>query len=291
MTADYSYTVHGQIVRCRADETLKSYVDAFAQALARVPSEHFHDEAVLRIGWSTYKLVTEDEAIVVTCPDFAEEVNDWVRDLSLALSVDAQQAHVLSLAGVADGTPALFNEKVVYAEGVFESAELVAQRTEPGKGADSGWYFGIPGEDSPAEKLRATNVYKLLRYRPSLLRALALPHGYLAAFTGDEIDVILDASDNVAFERKAAESTPSFPLENMAIAGKALGLSMSEVAQHSSPVEGMDAMYVWSPVRGGGSLIIDSTGEMLFANSSIDIEQHREAFRSGRRTDPAVFDS
>ncbi len=38
-------------------------------------------------------------------------------------------------------------------------------------------------------------MHQLLKLRPSLLQALAIPRGYLVVFTGDEIEAILNEED------------------------------------------------------------------------------------------------
>ncbi len=58
---------------------------------------------------------------------------------------------------------------------------------------------------------------------------------------------------------------------------------------HCRQVEGLDALYVWSPERGGGALLIAVDHSVLFANSSISFEDHLAAFKGGRRTDPEAF--
>jgi hypothetical protein len=38
-------------------------------------------------------------------------------------------------------------------------------------------------------------VYQLLKLRPSLLQALAIPRGYLVVFNGDEIEAVLNEEE------------------------------------------------------------------------------------------------
>ena len=40
------------------------------------------------------------------------------------------------------------------------------------------------------------HVFQLLRTRPALLRLLALPPGYLAVLDGDEVEAVVDPSNN-----------------------------------------------------------------------------------------------
>jgi hypothetical protein len=48
----------------------------------------------------------------------------------------------------------------------------------------------VEGADQP--ELEAFCMHELLHRRPSLLRALALPAGFLVVFNGDQIEAVLD---------------------------------------------------------------------------------------------------
>ncbi|MBB6118379.1 immunity protein Imm33 domain-containing protein [Nocardiopsis algeriensis] len=194
--------VSGRTVSVTADDALSPQVDRFFGVLHEIPAESFGDGLVFRAGWSAYSLAGTGTALTVRCPDYVGDVTSDTENLSLALAVDAQQAHVLSLAGVAAGKPAVFNEKVVLSEGALTAPRVVAQRSAPSGTGDSGWFVGTEGEDfEGVDSLEAVHVYQLLELRPSLLQALALPEGYLASFGDDTLEVVLDASDRVAYER------------------------------------------------------------------------------------------
>ncbi|MGY1846793.1 hypothetical protein [Blastococcus sp. SYSU DS1021] len=74
------------------------------------------------------------------------------------------------------------------------------------------------------------------------------------------------------------------------VAARYLGLSAEDAAAHSRRLEDVDGYYFWQPVRGGGALIVSADGSLLFANSSVPFDRHKEAFLAGRRTDPSAFD-
>jgi hypothetical protein len=75
--------------------------------------------------------------------------------------------------------------------------------------------------------------------------------------------------------------------EQVTIAARLLGMSESEALANSRSLPEIDAVHFWQPVRGGGSLIVSRDGSVLYANSSVTWDVHLEAFKSGRRTDPA----
>lgn len=73
------------------------------------------------------------------------------------------------------------------------------------------------------------------------------------------------------------------------LAARCLRAGREVVLAHHEELPG-DAAYVWRPVRGGGMLVIDADGSVLFGASSIDRDTLLEAFRQGKRTDLGLFD-
>ena len=46
----------------------------------------------------------------------------------------------------------------------------------------------------------------------------------------------------------------------------------------------INGYYLWEPVRGGVSAIVNRNGEKLYAGSAISFEEHLKAFKEGRRS-------
>ena len=46
----------------------------------------------------------------------------------------------------------------------------------------------------------------------------------------------------------------------------------------------INGYYLWEPVRGGVSAIVNRNGEKLYAGSTISFEEHLKAFKEGRRS-------
>jgi hypothetical protein len=77
--------------------------------------------------------------------------------------------------------------------------------------------------------------------------------------------------------------------ELIQIAASYLGISLDVASSHCREVEEDGILYVWEPERGGGTLLIGGDGDVLFANSSVNFDDHLQAFRQGKRTDPEKF--
>lgn len=78
----------------------------------------------------------------------------------------------------------------------------------------------------------------------------------------------------------------SFSEEAQAVAAKYLG---TEYALRERYMDEVDAIYVYQDVRGGAALLVDRDGSFLYATSAVTPDSHKEAFITGRRTDPSAF--
>lgn len=108
--------------------------------------------------------------------------------------VQLEQNDVLHRLGV-EGEAASFSDKVVAAKGILDHPRVYLERTRNPPKGDSGWYIGPVEGGQEKLELEAFRVYELLARRPSLLRALGLPSGYLVVFHGDDIDAVLNEDD------------------------------------------------------------------------------------------------
>lgn len=82
-------------------------------------------------------------------------------------------------------------------------------------------------------------------------------------------------------------STGFGPDERDAIAGRCLEMDAASVSAHRKELTDVDATYYWQPIRGGFGLIVGADGTALLATSLATFDQHVDAYRSGRRTDPS----
>lgn len=73
------------------------------------------------------------------------------------------------------------------------------------------------------------------------------------------------------------------------LAARYLQVPRSVVEANNRDFPEVDAVYFWEPTRGGGSLLIGTDETMLFANSSVTLDAHLDAFKSGKRTSPEDF--
>ena len=73
-------------------------------------------------------------------------------------------------------------------------------------------------------------------------------------------------------------------IEKIELAAKLLGITVEDAEKWSGNIEEVSAMLFSVPEKGGGSLIIGDDGGVLYANSSVGITRHLEAYKQGVRT-------
>ncbi|URZ04653.1 immunity protein Imm33 domain-containing protein [Clostridium felsineum] len=94
-----------------------------------------------------------------------------------------------------DGEKISFQDKVVCAKEVLSVDSIYMERTSERENGDSGWYIEPVDESIANDKLEAYYAYQLLKIRPSIIKTLALPSGYMAVFEKDELKAVLNEKD------------------------------------------------------------------------------------------------
>jgi hypothetical protein len=183
-------------VRCKA--SLEAQADWLLGLLYKLWTQGvpIEDGRSIQFGWSILSLRRESSGLLVVHePDYSRNpFQDTRGDISCTIEVQENQ-NALAKRLKVDALPALFQDKVVLAQGCLSIPHIYLERnTNPPKG-DSGWYIGPCESADKRPELEALYVYELLQRRPSLLQSLALPPGHLVVFQGDEIEAILDASN------------------------------------------------------------------------------------------------
>lgn len=153
------------------------------------------DGTNIELGWTMLLVRRGNGDLVVHAPDFDRDpFRDTTDDLSLSFEIQVQQNEILQRLGL-EGQAASFQDKIVAAKGVLTTRRIYLERASNPTRGDSGWYIGPVDNNKDEPPLEAYYVFQLLKIRPSLLRALALPPGYLVVFEGDTIDAVLDETD------------------------------------------------------------------------------------------------
>jgi len=163
-------------------------------------SPGIQDGITIQVGWSVTKLIQVGDDLVLHEPDFDRNpFTDYRPNVSTTLLVLGMQLDLISRLKCEVNT-ARFDDKIVVQKGCLADDRIYAERKTPSPG-DSGWYIGSAeerastGAPPPVSELEAIWVYELLRLRPSVLEALALPVGWLVRWNGATIDALADHED------------------------------------------------------------------------------------------------
>ncbi|MFN3652317.1 MAG: hypothetical protein ACK47B_22295 [Armatimonadota bacterium] len=193
--AELFKTIGSTVLRVRCDDHLLRQ----AQGVLDSAATFAHTEnglspgVTIQFGWSLLMLWPDGDLLAICEPDFdGDALRAFRDDVSCTLEVVTLQTQFLRQLGIEAGS-LRFDEKVVFKRGALSECRIYAERQASAPG-DSGWYVGPADDTTPptTEALTACRVYELLRLRPSLLPALALPEGFLVVFNGDAVEAVLD---------------------------------------------------------------------------------------------------
>lgn len=68
-----------------------------------------------------------------------------------------------------------------------------------------------------------------------------------------------------------------------------LKVDLKKNNEYVHDIEGLNAIYVSIPEKGGASLIVGEDGNVLYANSSVSYDVHVSEYKNGRRTPIEAF--
>ncbi|MCK0509709.1 immunity protein Imm33 domain-containing protein [Aromatoleum buckelii] len=196
-TTTLSRTIGGRHVALACAPSRQPLAEDFLAILTRIARDDpLHAGMKVRFGWSILTLRDDGGALVVSEPDFAgDPLRDQHPGVDTTLDVLAQQAALVRRVG-ATPLDAGFEQFVVVARGALESRTLQLFRSPPQRDDDSGWTISSPeqpGSAHDADAFDAQRVFTLLRQRPVVLSALALPPGFAVIIDGDAISAVFDA--------------------------------------------------------------------------------------------------
>ena len=180
-----SRTIHGEIVEI----TCASSLEANALWLLDVMKKSIQRSQLLEgnsisYGWSKLKVVRCERGLKLCEPDFdANPETGWRDDVSTSLLVQAQMLDVARRANAVPDFPK-FLDRVLVDDNWMDADPLIGIRSLDADVVESRWYLAPVGG---APVSRVIHVYDLVKCRPEVLQALALPVGYLFELRGSHV--------------------------------------------------------------------------------------------------------
>ncbi len=157
----------------------------------------------LSVGWSDVVPVAVETGKMLSEPDFSkgEPFLNRRLDLTTTLEVAAAQADLLSRTGCL-AQHCTYKDRVLVADGALEQDRVVLHRHGDARDGNSGWYLGpVEGEAIQKvdgfERLMSASLWSR---RPTLVAALALPHGTRVLFCGETITEIRDRHNTLLYQ-------------------------------------------------------------------------------------------
>ena len=77
--------------------------------------------------------------------------------------------------------------------------------------------------------------------------------------------------------------------EQLVYAAQLLKISEDQAKEYGGFIPGTNIFYVSVPQKGGGSLLVDDDGSVLFAGSAVGFDEHFLDFKQGKRTPIEFF--
>ena len=158
------------------------------------------DGTVIRFGWSDLKLIQHDEELVVYEPDFSKNpFEDYVADVTSTIQVLVEQTNLLHHIHI-EGIACIYSDRIILAKGALDVEEIYLQRSASTPKNNSGWYIGKTRDDNKKEKeiqdYESRYGFEVFQIRPSLMKCLVLPVGFLVLMNGNRIESIVDVDNN-----------------------------------------------------------------------------------------------
>ncbi|WP_460271487.1 immunity protein Imm33 domain-containing protein, partial [Clostridium sp. CTA-19] len=179
--------IGGKLFKVTSEEYLSKQADAIIEVIGNIELNKLKDNFKVQVGWSIFKVVEDSEGFNIIAPDYNRNpFTESTDDLTISLWVQLEQSILLNKLNL-DGEMISFQDKVVCSKGVLKLDKIYLERSKEHEKYDSGWYIGPVDETIATDELEAYYAYQLLKIRPSIIKTLALPSGYMAILEKDEL--------------------------------------------------------------------------------------------------------
>ncbi|WP_061995266.1 hypothetical protein [Clostridium sp. ATCC 25772] len=187
--------IGGKLFKVTSEEHLSKQAEAIIEVIGNIELNKLKDNFKVQVGWSIFKVVEDSEGFNIIAPDYNRNpFTESTDDLTISLWVQLEQSILLNKLNL-DGEMISFQDKVVCSKGVLKLDKIYLERSKEHEKYDSGWYIGPVDETIATDELEAYYAYQLLKIRPSIIKTLALPSGYMAILEKDELKAVLDEND------------------------------------------------------------------------------------------------
>jgi hypothetical protein len=195
----YSRKIHNALFYASAEELLINQVQGLFQIIEGIPPEKIKNGFSTELGGMIFYLREKDGDYYIAAPDYVKNPHiDDTYDLTISLWVLFEQVRLLKQYNI-DGEATRFSDRVFVAKESFSESTIRMERIPVSNKGNSGWYIeALPSNVDMG--LEAIHAIQLLKLRPSLIKVLGLPFGYMVIFEGDTIKEIIDEKNENIME-------------------------------------------------------------------------------------------
>lgn len=187
--------INGKLFNVSVESYLKEQAETLLEVISNIELRKLKDNFKVQIGWTIFTLQEVAEEYIILSPDYSKNPqSDRTDDITIALWIQLEQGTLLNKLKLT-GELISFQDKIICSKGVLNLDNIYLDRNGSCVKGDSGWYIGPVDEANSNEELEAYYAYQILKIRPSIIQALALPRGYMAVFNKDNLEAILDEDD------------------------------------------------------------------------------------------------
>ena len=185
--------INGNVLVANVENYMKEQAEALLDIISNI--ERLKNNFKIQIGFTIFTLLNVNEEMVILAPDYNKNpFIDTTEDLTIALWVQLEQGILLNKLKL-DGELISFQDKIICSKNALKFDNIYLQRSLQYEKGDSGWYIGTVDEKNRDEELEIIYAYQILKMKPSILQALALPNGHIAVFNKDRLEAVLDEND------------------------------------------------------------------------------------------------
>ena len=193
--------INGKVFKVNSEEYLREQAETLIEIIGNIEASKLKDKFKVQVGLSIFTIRQCSEGFRILAPDYSTNpFSESTDDLTIPLWIQLEQGTFLNKLKL-DGEMISFKDKIVCAKGALSIDKIYLERSKEHEKGDSGWYIGLVDESIATDELEAYYAYQLLNIRPSIIKMLALPSGYMAVIEKNEVKAIIDENDTDILKR------------------------------------------------------------------------------------------
>lgn len=192
------------IIKC--EESLKDQGNWLLSVFEKEVADKICDDFKVQVGFTMYIFKDKGEFFEVIIPDYAKDpFKDTTDNISISLILQFQLNDTVKKLDV-NYEDVAFDDELLLLTKARNSDNIYLERYKDYNKGQSGWYIGAINmtEDMPRPEkgdIEHIAVCDILKFRPDLLKLLALPKGYIITILHNEIVEIMDGDSKIVYKK------------------------------------------------------------------------------------------